>query len=380
MAALIYSPSYRLYDFGAHHPLSTVGQELALELLAACGHRAAFAEPEPATREDLLTVHGEDYVRAVEALSAGEPVPHPEAWGLGTADTPVFPGMDPAARLPVGGTLAAARLLREGKAERALNFGGGFHHARASRASGFCVYSDVGVALRHLANRGWWVSYLDLDVHHCDGVQSIFYADDRVQTISLHESGLHLFPGTGGIHELGEGMGRGLAINVPLEPFTDGESYLEVFELTVPRALEAFGPRALVVQAGADAHFDDPLADLCLTTRTYETLFRRVLDLASSLTAGRVLFTLGGGYSPLAAARVWAILYLVLNDLPVPETIPGGPFEVRAGEWAVPEGNPVASLHDPAPAPPPPPRREEIALRNRQVASRLLDALVPYWY
>jgi acetoin utilization protein AcuC len=242
---------------------------------------------------------------------------------------------------------------------------------------GFCVYNDLAVAIKHLTASGLWVSYLDIDVHHGDGVQAIFNADDKVQTISLHESGQYLFPGTGEVHELGEGMGRGLKINLPLEPFTEGESYLEVFEKVVPRALEAFGPHVLVVQAGADAHFDDPLADLALTTQTYEKLFRRILELADSFTEGRILFTLGGGYSLHAASRVWAILYLVVNDLPVPETIP----EAWSNTWANHlGGKPVATLHDPNPAYPPLERREEITHRNGTVANRLIEALIPFWF
>jgi acetoin utilization protein AcuC len=377
MAELIYTPAYGSYDFGPDHPFSAARQQMALDLLVSLGYHPSWTEPEPATRADILTVHDEAYVAVVEAISAGEPFADPEAWGLGTPDTPAVPGIDPAVRHLVGGTLVGARLLSEGRATRVLQFGGGLHHARAARAAGFCVYNDVAVAIRHLTASGLWVSYLDIDVHHGDGVQAIFYRDERVQTISLHESGQYLYPGTGEIHELGEGMGRGLKINLPLEPFTPGESYLEVFEQIVPPSLQAFGPQVLVVQAGADAHFDDALADLALTTRDYERLFRRILELADALTGGRVLFTLGGGYSLHAAARVWAILYLVVNDLPIPEAIPPAWAEKWAAQLG---GKPAATLHDPNPAFPPLARRDEIMSRNRLVATRLLDALAPYWF
>jgi len=377
MAALIYSRSYRAYDFGAEHPFSPARQEMALDLLAALGHEVTWHEPRPATREEILEVHSTAYVRAVEALSAGEAAADAEKWGLGTPDTPVFPGIELAARTLVGGTLAAARLVAQSAEKRVLHFGGGLHHAQRERASGFCVYNDLAVAIKYLTTCGLWVSYLDIDVHHGDGVQAIFNADDKVQTISLHESGQYLFPGTGAIHELGEGMGRGLKINLPLEPFTEGESYLEQFEKVVPRALEAFGPHVLVVQAGADAHFDDPLADLALTTRDYERLFRRILELADGVTAGKVIFTLGGGYSLNAASRVWAILYLLVNDLQVPDTIP----EAWSQRWAKHLGGKAAAgLHDLDPAYPPMPHHDEIMQRNRVVAGRLLDAMVPFWY
>ena len=377
MAELIYTPAYGSYDFGAEHPFSPARQQMALDLLAALGHPPTWTEPEPATRADLLTVHDEAYVAVVEAVSAGATVPDLEAWGLGTPDTPAVPGIDPAVRMLVGGTLAGARLLSEGRATRVLQFGGGLHHARAARAAGFCVYNDLAIAIRHLTASGLFVSYLDIDVHHGDGVQAIFYRDERVQTISLHESGQYLYPGTGEIHELGDGMGRGLRVNLPLEPFTAGDSYLEVFEQVVPAALQAFRPRVLVVQAGADAHFDDALADLALTTRDYERLFRRILELADDLTEGRVLFTLGGGYSLHAAARVWAILYLVVNDLPVPDAIPPAWAERWAGQLG---GKPAVTLHDPDPTFSRLARRDEIRDRNRLVAVRLLDVLAPYWF
>lgn len=377
MATLIFSPAYRAYDFGAEHPFSPARQDMTFDLLAAFGHQLRWEEPAPATREDILTVHSAEYVDAVEAISAGRPLANPEAWGVGTPDTPSFPGIDLATRTLVGGTLAGARMLVSGQGARVLQFGGGLHHAQPARGSGFCVYNDLAVAIKHLTANNRWVTYLDIDVHHGDGVQAIFKADDRVQTISLHEAGQYLFPGTGDVHELGEGMGRGLKINMPFEPFTGGDSYLEAFESIVPRAVESFGPHVLVVQAGADAHFDDPLADLALTTRDYERIFRRILELADTFTEGRVLFTLGGGYSLHAASRVWTILYLVLNDLPLPEVIP----EAWSAKWKSHlGGKPVRTLHDPDPAYPPVPNHEEIAGHNRRVTGRLLNALAPYWY
>jgi acetoin utilization protein AcuC len=377
MAVLIYSPTYARYDFGGDHPFSPVRVEMTLDLLRRLGVHLRWQEPEAASREDVRTVHEEGYVRTVEALSTGAAAADAAACGLGTPDTPAFPGMDEAARILVGGTLLAAKLIASGSEQRVLQLGGGLHHARPGHAAGFCVYHDLAIAIRHLVEAGFWVTYLDLDVHHGDGVQAVFYADDKVQTISLHESGKYLFPGTGEIHELGEGVGRGLTINVPLEAFTEGESYLEAFERIVPAAVESFGPQVLVVQAGADAHFDDPLADLALTTRTYEQLFRRILGLADLHCAGRVLFTLGGGYSAQAAARVWALLYLTVNDLPVPDLLPDGWREAWARHL-----HPASfgTLHDPLPPHSPIPRREEIERHNRVVTARLRDALSRYWY
>jgi acetoin utilization protein AcuC len=376
MSSLIWRPEYASYSFGDDHPFSPLRVRMALELLEALGHHVGTTAPEPASREDLLSVHDDYYVGHVETLSTGGKVPDAKSYGLDTPDTPAFPGMDEAARWHVGGTLLGARQIFEGTEKRVLQLGGGLHHARRNFASGFCVYNDLAVAIRSLTRRGLWVAYLDLDVHHGDGVQQILYEDKRVMTISLHESGKYLYPGTGDVHELGSGLGRGLKLNVPLEPLTEGESYLEVLEAVVPAALRHFGPAVLVVQAGADAHYDDPLADLMLGTRDYERVFDRVLGWAETFTAGRVLFTLGGGYSLRSTPRVWALLYLVVNGLAVPGELPPEWVE-RWRHVLGPE--PPRQFHDPSPLDVDIPNRDQIRHRNLQVADRLLEAARPYW-
>jgi acetoin utilization protein AcuC len=375
--SVIYAPAYRTYSFGDEHPFSPVRTDMVLDLLGALGHRVETVEPEPVTREDLLGVHQDAYVCRVEKLSAGAPVPDGQDYGLGTQDTPSFPGMDEAARWLVGGTLHGARLIAEGRERRVLQLGGGLHHARRSFASGFCIYNDLAIAINALTRNGLKVAYLDIDVHHCDGVQEILNEDPRVLTVSLHESGKYLFPGTGEIRELGSGAGRGLKLNLPLEPFTEGESYLEVLEQVTPAALRYFRPDVLVVQAGADGHFDDPLSDLMLTTRDYEAIFRRILAWADEFTAGRVLFTLGGGYSFRAAPRVWAILYLVMHGLQVVQDLP----ESWRSKWSRTSENELPhTFHDPNPSHADIPNRYEISHRNRQVAERLLDLTRQYWF
>jgi acetoin utilization protein AcuC len=375
--SVIYAPAYRTYSFGDEHPFSPIRVDMMLDLLDSLGHRVETVEPRPATREDILDVHADSYVRRVEELSAGAEVPDSQEYGLATQDTPAFPGMDQAARWLVGGTLHGARLISERGERRVLQLGGGLHHARRSFASGFCIYNDLAIAINCLTGRGLKVVYIDIDVHHGDGVQEILYEDQRVMTISLHESGKYLFPGTGEIRELGAGVGRGLKLNLPLEPFTEGESYLEVFEQVLPAALRHFCPDVLVVQAGTDAHFDDPLGDLMLTTRDYEAIFRRILEWADVYTGGRVLFTLGGGYSFRAAPRVWAILYLLIHDLPVVRDLP----ESWRKKWngALDPKFPE-TFHDPNSSRPEIPNRYEIAHRNRQVAERLLDLTRQYWF
>jgi acetoin utilization protein AcuC len=377
MPSVVYHPAYREYAFGEDHPFSPVRVEMLLELLSALGHPVQPVEPVPATREEILGVHEDYYVRRVEQLSAGLEVPDSADYGLGTPDNPAFPGMDEAARWLVGGTLHAARLICEHGEKRVLQLGGGLHHARRNFASGFCIYNDLAVAINYLTRQGLWVAYLDIDVHHGDGVQQILYEDRRAMTISLHESGKYLFPGTGEIHELGSGVGRGLKLNVPLEPFTEGGSYLEAFEELLPSALSHFRPGVLVVQAGADAHFDDPLADLLLTTHDYEKIFKRILELADAYTAGRVLFTLGGGYSLRATPRVWSLLYLLIHGLPIPHELPGEWW----ARWCAILGYDVPrSLHDSFSGHADIPRRQVIEQRNRQTVHRLLTAARDYWF
>jgi len=377
MASVIYHPAYRTYSFGPDHPFNPVRVDMVLDLLEKLGHEVRPVAPEPARRADVLSVHEEYYVRRVEELSAGREVPDSQEYGLGTPDTPAFAGMDEAARWHVGGTLAAARLICEKGEKRVLQLGGGMHHARRNFASGFCVYNDLAAAIQLLIGRGLWVGYIDVDVHHGDGVQQILYEDKRVLTISLHESGQYLFPGTGGVHELGSGLGRGLKLNLPLEPMTGGESYREVFEDVVPTALRRFRPDVLVVQAGADGHFDDPLADLMLTTKDYEAIFRRILDWAGEFTRGRVLFTLGGGYSLKASPRIWATLYLLVHDLPVPAEVP----QAWARRWAEVLGEGASrDFFEAGPPRAAHPGGDEIARRNREVARRLLESASAYWF
>lgn len=373
---VVYHPQYQAYYFGPDHPFSPVRLEMLWSLLEAMGCAPEPVAPAPVTDADLTRVHSPAYVEAVRRASQGLPLDGADRFGLDTPDVPIFEGMDDAARCIAGGTLRAAQLVADGTAKRVLQLGGGLHHAQYDRAAGFCVYNDLSVAIRHLRDRGLRVAYIDVDVHHGDGVQALHDHEHEVLTVSLHQSGRYFYPGTGFIHELGEAAGRGFKLNVPLEAKTGDESYLEVFELTVPHALAWFAPDVLVVQCGADAHFGDPLADLLLSSHAFERVFRRILELAEIHTQGRAVFTLGGGYELDATVRVWALLYLVLTERPLPEHLP----EAWVTHWRERLGQALTpTLHD---VPPAFSIEEEAAIaeQNRETCRRMLNMAARCWY
>lgn len=374
---VFYSPHYLRYTFGPQHPFSPLRLEMLLDLLQALGQAPLYLEPPQATREEVRSVHLESFVRRVEAASRGENLPDLAAYGLGTGDTPIFPDMDGATRWLVGGTLEAARTILRGTASEVLQLGGGLHHAQADLASGFCVYNDLSVAIRHLSQQGLRVAYIDIDVHHGDGVQWIHYDEAEVLTFSIHESGRYLFPGTGHLHEIGKAAGTGRKLNLPLEPFTEDASYLEVFQMTLEPALKWFRPDVLLVQCGADAHYQDPLAEILLTTQAYAQLFSLLRQYARAFAAGKVIYTLGGGYHLDATSRVWAMLYLSLQDQALPDHLPQPWLE----RWGTRLGHFLThTLHDPPGSYSEIPRRLEIERRNRQVAQRMLETVQPYWH
>ena len=375
-ATLLYHDRYLDYDFGPEHPFSPTRQEMVVSLLDALGHPLDAVAPRVATREDVRRVHSEAFVAKVKSASDGRPPPQAWDYGINTGDVPVFENMDAATRGLVGGTLHGARLLADDdESNRVLQLGGGLHHAHEGRASGFCVYNDLSVAIDFLREQGLRVAYVDIDVHHGDGVQFLHYDDPGVLTISLHESGQYLFPGSGDIQELGEDVGKGTALNVPLLPHTESDSYLEAFDRVVPYALTHFGPDVIVAQCGADAHFKDPLADLLLTSRTYETLFRRLLDLADEHTGGQILCTLGGGYHLDAVSRMWTLLALVVQDLDLPSSLP---VDWREHWSEHVDEDLCATLHDPEPSFNVS-RRPTIEQQNQKTGDQLLELVAPHW-
>ena len=266
-ACVVYDESLTSYDFGPTHPMNPLRVDLTIGLAQQLGvlDRLPRVPAPDATDDDLLTVHDSSLIEAVMASSADPSKPNLE-FGLGSDDNPTFANMHVAARHVVGASVEAARRVWTGQVDHAANIAGGLHHAMPDRASGFCVYNDVAVAIRWLlANGAKKVAYVDVDVHHGDGVERIFWDDPRVLTVSLHETGQMLFPGTGFPADSGGPGAEGSAVNVALPPGTSDAGWLRAFHAVVPPLLREFAPDVLVTQQGCDSHRDDPLAHLALS-------------------------------------------------------------------------------------------------------------------
>ena len=379
-AAVVHDLALETYGFGEDHPFNPLRIRLTLELCEALGllEGYPFVTSEPATDEDLTTVHTLTYVRMVQKAGRGEG----DLWdlmhyGLGTGDNPIFPNMHDACARVVDAVLEACRLVVRGEATHAMCISGGLHHALRSKASGFCVYNDAGVAIARLKEEhpGIRIAYVDTDAHHGDGVQWMFYDDPEVLTVSMHESGRYLFPGTGGIDERGRNGGIGYSINVPLEPFTDDESWISCFESVIPEVLRAFEPDLILSQNGCDGHTLDPLSHLSATTRLYEYIPRRVHELAHELCDGRWVATGGGGYDIWRVVpRAWSALWATVSHQEMPEKVPEDWLAVRGAESPV--KLPPLMRDDPADYPPTE-YASEIADRNRRTTEELLERVLP---
>ena len=377
----VFDPELAGFQLNAEHPFKPVRYDLVRTLLMAAGALTPdeVVPPEPISDDDLLTVHDPRYVDIVRAASERATRPADfelQRHGLATSDNPVFDRMHELVRGVVASTVTAVDMVAKGEALRAASFAGGLHHAMHDRASGFCVYNDLAVAIRRAVDRhGMRVAYVDVDAHHGDGVQWLFYEDPNVMTVSLHESGRYLFPGTGFTYETGTGGGRGTAVNMPLEPFTDDESFAETFDAVVPPAVERFAPDIIVLQAGADMHHRDPLANLSLSLAGMRHAYARAVELAARYAGGRIVVTGGGGYDPYhTVPRAWAFAWAELTGRELPRDLP----EPWRAEWGRRLDVELPRTFD-DPAPPPAPRRAAVASRNRSVAERLMAQLSEIW-
>lgn len=340
---LVLCPEARTYDHGPEHPLRPQRVLLTWDLIAKCGllgrPNVESLPCRPATDDEIGLVHTPEFIDATKRAGRGEPGDW-RRFGYGPGDNPIFQDMHEAAALVVGASLVAAEAVVTGRTDHAFNAAGGLHHAMPSRASGFCVYDDPAVAIAWLVENGAdRVAYVDLDVHHGDGPQAVFYEDPRVLTISIHESGEYLFPGTGFVSERGAADAKGTKVNVPLHPRTGDEAWLRAFREVVPPLVRTWNPDVLVSQLGCDTHHTDPLAHLQLTTRAYRVAAGMLHELAHEAAGGRWVATGGGGYQwARVVPRAWTIAFAEMCDAELPDRLPEAWVEEaeRAARGAVP--------------------------------------------
>ncbi len=398
------------YNFGPEHPLQPGRLKALMDLLERSGLWRADDEDtrlplRAATIAELNLVHSADYIAAVQLLSTpeGPAISEDERkhrarltlrYGFGDGDTPATPGMHDVSARIAGGTLVALSAvmgLPEGgtfavEDERPLHVfhpAGGLHHAWAERASGFCIYNDIAVAIAHvLQSSEAKVLYIDFDAHHGDGVQRAFYDDPRVMTVSLHETGRYLFPGTGDVLELGNGSGRGYSVNVPLEPFTEDDSYIEAIESLLSPLVTSFAPDVIITQHGCDTHAWDPLTHLSLTMRGIQAQIKAAHQLAHTYCNGRWVAVGGGGYDLYRVVpRAWSMVWAGMSGQEVPEHLPDEWVQIWRPAWLETQeqeeaaqqvmGKPESAAHFPttfldrAEDFPAQPRRWEISRTNR---------------
>jgi len=322
--ALVYGDELMKHHLSDQHPLQPIRVKLTMDLISTTGliEHCHLVPPRRATTKELELVHDPAYVDLVQKLSdpaQRRRVPHDRivAAGFGSPDNPISDELHEGAALVAGASLVAAELIESGAALHAFSPAGGLHHAHRARASGFCTYDDPAIACQWLKDRGHRVAYIDVDVHHGDGVEGIFYDDPDVLTISLHESGRYLFPGTGFPQDSGNGPGKGAAVNLPFTPYTWDDPWLAAFDKVVPALLRRFKPTVLVTQDGCDTHYLDPLAHLAATTRIWPHVGRVFHELAHELCEGRWLALGGGGYAIYEVVpRAWTLFFAEMVERP----------------------------------------------------------------
>ncbi|MFX1452499.1 MAG: acetoin utilization protein AcuC, partial [Promethearchaeota archaeon] len=343
-AILIDSDKFQEYNFGENHPLTPRRLILTHKLIELIGMfedpNVGLEEARYATDEEVGLIHGEDFIKLLKIAS--KPLAPSSMWeiGLGPGDNPIFEGMYDASKLYVGGSLLAADLIMEGKTKCAFNISGGLHHAlgskamnakgetvdtgRDDRASGFCILNDCAITSAYLIkNYGIKrIMYVDLDAHHGDGQQWIFYNLNNVLTCSIHQDGRSLFPGTGFIGEIGRGEGKGYSVNIPVLPYTFEEPYLKALQEIVLPVAKKYKPDIIISQLGADTHFSDPLTNLLLTTGTYQKIAKFLYDLSNEVCDGKWLALGGGGYSPDIVGKAWTIYFAQMANFKLPDEVP----------------------------------------------------------
>lgn len=318
----IYHDDYLKYDFGKGHPLSAIRIQMHKELLELNSffenENVVLIEPSNCSDEDLQTVHSKDYINFIKRLSvSGE-------GSVDGKDTPAFKGMYDVTKTSVGGTLTAVDEIMKGNLNHAWNPGGGFHHAKTSSGGGFCIFNDIAIAIKRLLGKYnvKRIMYIDIDAHHGNGIQDIFYDDSRVCKISLHESGQTLYPYSGFEEEIGRRDGKGYNINIPLPMGTFDEAYIQVFSEVLPLVAEFYSPEFIILAAGADAHYLDPLSHLQLTSSTYLRVADIVHELSHKHCKGRCAMLGAGGYSLDATPRMWSLMVSRFSGIELSDEIP----------------------------------------------------------
>lgn len=319
----VYSDELLKYRFSDTHPFNQMRLKMTTDLLKAAGFLkdSDIVGPRVATEDEIKLVHTEDYVEAVKRAGHFELTDEELInFGLNTEDTPQFENMHEKCSMLVGATLRAVDLIMNGRAKKVTSLAGGLHHGFSGKASGFCIYNDAAIACEYLRqNFNQRVLYIDTDAHHGDGVQFIFYDNKDIMTYSIHETGRYLFPGTGHVTERGVDNGFGFSVNLPVDAFTEDNSYLEVFKESLERTAEIFQPDIIVSVNGVDAHYRDPMTHLSLTSKSYEEIPRFVNYIADKYAHGKWLALGGGGYNIWQVVpRAWAQVWLAMNDKEAP--------------------------------------------------------------
>ncbi|WP_096202656.1 acetoin utilization protein AcuC [Bacillus sp. FJAT-45350] len=372
----VYSQDQMSYRFSNDHPFNHQRLNLTYDLLASIGaiEESQIVAPRVATDEEIALIHDKAFIEAVKTAGEGKlSIGIANNYGIGTDDTPMFKNMHEAAALLVGGTLTAVDLVMENKTDHAINLGGGLHHGFRGKASGFCIYNDSSIAIEYMRQKyGAKVLYVDTDAHHGDGVQWAFYDDPDVCTLSIHETGRYLFPGTGNVNEKGSGKGYGFSINVPVDAFTEDESFLEAYETSIREVVEFFKPDVILTQNGADAHYYDPLTHLCSTIKTFREIPRIAHEIAHEYCDGRWIAVGGGGYDIWRVVpRAWSMIWLEMTEKL--DLAQGKLPEEWINKWKEKAGVELPMMwEDPPGIYPPIPRKTEISEKNEKTLNKAL--------
>lgn len=319
-SVFVYSEDFLKYKFKENHPFNQIRVQITLDLLRKMNaiDSSQIILPRIATDEEIALIHDPEYINIVKLAGQGKlAVEDTLMYGIGSEDTPIFTNMHEASALLVGGTLTAVESVMENKSLHALNIGGGLHHGFRKKASGFCIYNDTAIAIKYITKKyNKRVLYIDTDGHHGDGVQDAFYDNNMVCTLSIHETGRYLFPGTGHINERGEGKGFGYTFNVPLDAFTEDESYMDTYKKAVTEIADYFKPDVIVSQNGADSHFYDPLTHLNTSIETFKYIPKVAHEIAHKYCDGKWIAVGGGGYDIWRVVpRAWALIWLEMNNI-----------------------------------------------------------------